>query len=63
MRIEKHPPTHLGEVPEICRAAPWSHLTSWGPIGLIVGSADTQHPPLRGVVLRLRRLVRRLIGG
>ena len=62
MRIEKRPAIHSGEVPEIRRAAPWSHLRSWGPIGVIVGSADTQHLPLRGVMLRLRRLVRHLIG-
>ena len=62
MRMEERPPTHSGEVPDIRRAAPWSHLHSWGPMGAIVGSADTQHLWLKGGMLRLRRFVRRLTG-
>jgi hypothetical protein len=62
MRIEERQPTRSGEVPDICRAAPWSHLHSWGPIGAIVGSADTQHLWLKVGMLRFRRFVRRLMG-
>jgi hypothetical protein len=62
MRMEERPPTHSGEVPDIRRAAPWSHLHSWGPMGAIVGSADTQHLWLKGGMLRLRRFVRCLMG-
>jgi hypothetical protein len=61
MRIEERPMTHLGEARAIWHAAPWSHLSAWGPIGVIVGGADTRRP-WRGVMLRFRRFMRRLIG-